>query len=96
MNHLDVLKGPLVTEKLDHLREERRIYAFEVDRRASKIDVRAAVEKLFDVHVEDVHTLVMRGKSRRAGNKKVARPDWKKALVRLREGEKIDLFEGGA
>ena len=96
MNHFDVLKGPLVTEKLDALRESQRTYAFEVDRRATKYDVRAAVEKLFSVHVEDVHTAVMRGKIKRVGSREGRQPNWKKALVQLREGEKIELFEGGA
>jgi large subunit ribosomal protein L23 len=96
MNHHEVLKTPLLTEKLDALREEQATYAFKVDRRASKLDVKAAVEKLFKVHVEDVRTLVVHGKNKRAGTAVGQRPTWKKALIRLREGEKLDIFEGGA
>jgi large subunit ribosomal protein L23 len=96
MNHLDVLKSPLLTEKLDKLREEQLTYAFEVDRRASKIDVKSAVEQLFKVHVEDVRTVTVRGKNKRAGATMGRQPNWKKALIRLREGEKLDIFEGGA
>ncbi|MHB1845793.1 MAG: 50S ribosomal protein L23 [Deltaproteobacteria bacterium] len=96
MNHLEVIKAPLITEKLDALREEQRTYAFEIARQASKIDVRTAVEKLFSVHVEDVRTMVMRGKNKRVGARVGKQSNWKKALVRLREGDKIEIFEGGA
>jgi large subunit ribosomal protein L23 len=96
MNHLEVLKSPLLTEKLDQLREEQLTYAFKVDRRATKLEVKAAVEKLFKVHVEDVRTLTVRGKNKRAGTALGQRPNWKKALIRLRDGEKLDIFEGGA
>ena len=96
MNHLEVLKSPLLTEKLDQLREEQLTYAFKVDRRATKLEVKAAVEKLFKVHVEDVRTLTVRGKNKRAGTSVGQRPTWKKALIRLRDGEKLDIFEGGA
>ncbi|MHB8418722.1 MAG: 50S ribosomal protein L23 [Myxococcales bacterium] len=95
MTYLEVIKAPLITEKLDALRERQRTYAFEVDRRANKHEVRFAVEKLFSVHVEDVHTAVVRGKNKRVGAGQGRRPSWKKALVQLREGEKIDIFEGG-
>ena len=96
MNYLEILKSPLITEKLDALRETQRTYAFEVDRRANKIEIRFAVEKLFSVHVEDVRTSVMRGKNKRVGAHVGRQPNWKKALVRIREGEKIEIFEGGA
>jgi large subunit ribosomal protein L23 len=96
MNHLEVLKSPLLTEKLDQLREEQLTYAFKVDRRATKLEVKAAVEQLFKVHVEDVRTLTVRGKNKRAGTSVGQRPTWKKALIRLRDGEKLDIFEGGA
>ena len=96
MNYLEVVKAPLVTEKLDTMREEHRVYAFEVDRRANKHDIRTAVEKLFSVHVEDVRTSVVRGKTKRVGMAQGQQPNWKKALVKLREGDKIEIFEGGA
>lgn len=96
MDQLQVIKAPLLTEKLDQLREEQLTYAFKVDRRASKYDVKAAVEHIFKVHVEDVRTLVVRGKKKRVGSGVGQQPNWKKALVRLRDGEKLDIFEGGA
>ena len=96
MEQLQVLKIPLLTEKLDQLREDQLTYAFKVDKRASKHDVKAAVERLFKVHVEDVRTLIVRGKKKRIGSAVGQLANWKKALVRLREGEKLDIFEGGA
>jgi large subunit ribosomal protein L23 len=96
MNYLEVVKAPLVTEKLDTMREAHRVYAFEVDRRANKHEIRNAVEKLFSVHVEDVRTSVVRGKTKRVGAGQGLQPNWKKALVQLREGDKIEIFEGGA
>ncbi len=96
MEHLHVIKAPLLTEKLDTLREEQTTYAFKVDRRANKHEVKAAIEKLFKVHVEDVRTIVVRGKNKRVGMGVGQQPNWKKAMVRLRQGEKLDIFEGGA
>jgi large subunit ribosomal protein L23 len=92
----DVIRGPLVTEKLDKAREKFRHYSFLVDRGASKHDVALAVQQLFKVHVEAVRTLVIRGKVKRVGRSIGKRPNFKKAIVTLREGDKIDLFEGGA
>jgi large subunit ribosomal protein L23 len=96
MDQLHVIKAPLLTEKLDVLREEQTTYAFEVDRRANKHEVKAAIERMFKVHVEDVRTLVVRGKNKRVGTGVGQQPNWKKALVRLRDGEKLEIFEGGA
>jgi large subunit ribosomal protein L23 len=96
MDQLHVIKSPLLTEKLDTLREEQTTYAFKVDKRASKHDVKAAIERMFKVHVEDVRTLVVRGKTKRVGAGFGQQANWKKALVRLRDGEKLDIFEGGA
>jgi large subunit ribosomal protein L23 len=90
----DVVKRPLITEKAERNREAHRAYAFEVHRDATKIQVKQAVEKLFDVHVEAVRTAVARGKNKRVGRSLGRRPNWKKAFVTLREGETIALFEG--
>ncbi len=90
----DVVVRPLVTEKGERNRELHRHYAFEVHRSASKIQVRQAVEKLFSVHVTAVRTSVHRGKTKRVGRSAGRRPDWKKAVVTLRQGETIALFEG--
>ncbi len=92
----DVIKGPLVTEKLDKAREKLRQYSFVVDRAATKPQVARAVEALFKVRVEGVQTLILRGKVKRVGRSIGKRPNFKKAIVTLKEGDKIDLFEGGA
>ena len=91
-----VIKGPLITEKLDKAREKFRQYSFIVDMKATKHDVVRAVEELFKVHVEGVRTNVARGKVKRVGRSMGKRPNYKKAIVTLKEGDKIDLFEGGA
>jgi len=96
MNASDVIKGPLVTEKLDRAREKLRQYAFVVDRQATKHDVQRAVESLFRVSVEGVRTHILRGKTKRVGRSIGQRPNVKKAIVTLKEGDKIDRFEGGA
>ncbi|HEX4622350.1 MAG TPA: 50S ribosomal protein L23 [Myxococcaceae bacterium] len=95
MNVTDVIKGPLVTEKMDKAREKFRHYSFLVDHDATKHDVGRAVETLFKVTVEGVRTLIVRGKVKRMGRSIGKRPNFKKAIVTLKEGDKIDLFEGG-
>ena len=90
----DVVKRPLITEKSERGRETDQQYAFEVHRDATKIQVKTAVEKLFSVHVTGVRTAVSRGKNKRVGRSIGRRPNWKKAIVTLREGETISLFEG--
>ncbi|HYV48043.1 MAG TPA: 50S ribosomal protein L23 [Myxococcaceae bacterium] len=92
----DVIKGPLITEKMDKARETQRQYSFVVDRQATKHEVAHAVQNLFKVTVEAVRTSVVRGKVKRVGRSTGKRPNWKKAIVTLKEGDKIDLFEGGA
>jgi large subunit ribosomal protein L23 len=96
MNINDVVKGPLITEKLDQAREKFRQYSFIVDRKATKLDVARAVEGLFKVNVEAVRTNIVRGKIKRVGKSIGKRPNYKKAVVTLKEGDKIELFEGGA
>ena len=88
-----VLLRPLVTEKTTVLTAQNK-YVFEVDVRANKTQVAEAVEIAFNVRVTDVNTMVMKGKPRRFGRKIVNRPDWKKAVVTLVPGDKIELFEG--
>ena len=90
----DVVKRPLITEKAERGRETSRQYAFEVHRDATKIQVKTAVEKLFGVHVTAVRTAIARGKNKRVGRNIGRRPNWKKAIVTLKEGETIALFEG--
>lgn len=88
-----VLLRPLVTEKTTVLTAQDK-YVFEVDTRANKSQIREAVELAFNVRVTDVNTMMMKGKPRRFGRKVVNRPDWKKAVVTLVPGDKIELFEG--
>ena len=95
MNMHDVIKGPIITEKLDMARERLRQYSFIVDKKATKVDVARAVEGLFKVTVEGVRTNVVRGKVKRVGKSIGQRPNYKKAIVTLKEGDKIELFEGG-
>ncbi|MCP3060008.1 50S ribosomal protein L23 [Myxococcus fulvus] len=96
MNLNDVIKGPLITEKLDKAREKFRQYSFIVDRKATKHDVARAVTTLFKVTVEGVRTNIVRGKIKRVGRSIGKRPNFKKAVVTLKEGDSIELFEGGA
>ena len=96
MKITDVIKGPLITEKLDKAREKYRHYSFVVDLKATKTDVSRAVEELFKVTVEGVRTNTIRGKIKRVGKSMGKRPNFKKAVVTLKEGDKIELFEGGA
>ena len=90
----DVVVRPLVTEKAERGRETARQYAFEVHREATKIQVKGAVEKLFSVKVIAVRTAIARGKNKRVGRNLGRRPNWKKAIVTLKEGDTIALFEG--
>lgn len=93
MNLTDIIKGPIITEKLDRAREEHHQYGFLVDREANKTEIRHAVEKLFKVNVVEVRTSIARGKVKRIGRSVGRRPNWKRALVTLKEGQSIDLFE---
>lgn len=90
----DILVRPLVTEKTTGLIEEANTYAFEVGRDSTKIEIGKAVEQLFDVKVEQVRTMVVRGKLKRFGRHHGKRPNWKKALVTLQEGEALNFFTG--
>lgn len=90
----DVIRRPLITEKSTALRDDRNIVAFEVDRRANKIEVKRAVEHQFKVAVREVRIANMHGKQRRQGRTSGRRPDWKKAYVRLAPDQTIEFFEG--
>jgi large subunit ribosomal protein L23 len=94
MDATTVLRRPVISEKTYSLMN-RNVYVFVVDRRATKIDVRRAVEQAFDVRVDNVNTLIRKGKSTRNRRTNVAgrRPDTKRAFVTLHPGDKIDLFE---
>jgi large subunit ribosomal protein L23 len=94
VNLHQVIRKPLVTEKSSIGREERNLVTLAVDPRANKHEVKRAVEELFGVRVLDVHTLRMPHKSRRVGRFQGRKPQWKKAIVRLAEGQKIEFYEG--
>ena len=89
-----ILKRPLVTEKGTQLREKDNKVVFSVAKDANKIEIKQAVEELFNVHVEDVKTMVMKGKIKRWGYRPYQRSDWKKAIVTLKTGETIEFYEG--
>jgi large subunit ribosomal protein L23 len=95
MNVYQVLKRPILTEKSDSQRDDNQ-YVFEVARKANKLQIKEAVQSLFDVDVQSVNTMIMKPKRRRMGRKTiVTRPAWKRAVVTLAPGERIqDFFEG--
>ncbi len=88
----EVIRRPLVTEKTTLMKEGIRTLVFEVHRDATKPDIKKAVEKLFSVKVEQVRTANLPGKLRRQGRYQGHRPDWKKAYVLIKEGEKMIEF----
>lgn len=90
---LGVIKKPLVTEK-NSIMNAMDVYVFEVDKKATKTDIKKAVEKSFDVKVSSVNTSVCRGRSKRNKFGMTKVKYWKKAMVKLAAGEKIALFEG--
>ncbi|MCJ7494399.1 MAG: 50S ribosomal protein L23 [Deltaproteobacteria bacterium] len=89
-----VIKRPLITEKSNRQKEEGNQIAFVVDPKATKIEIRQAVEKLFKVRVRRVHTMNLVGKRKRTGKFFGWKSDWKKAIVTLKEGDRIEFFEG--
>ena len=90
----EILIRPLITEQSSVMQAEQNKYTFEVHRSATKIDIRNAVEQMFDVSVKSVRTMNCLGKTRRVGRNTGRRRDWKKAIVTLDEGELIDMYEG--
>ncbi len=93
INVYEVLRRPLVTEKGTYLQEQNK-YLFEVAINANKPQIKQAVEKAFDVTVKSVNLMTVAGKKKRYGRAITKRPDWKKAVITLKEGDKIQIFEG--
>jgi large subunit ribosomal protein L23 len=93
-DHFQILKKPLVTEKSTQLLADGNWVCFRVDSSANKIQVKQAVEKVFNVTVLQVNTMVVSGKSRRFGKNVGQTTPWKKAMLRFKEGDKLGLFEG--
>ena len=90
----DILIRPLMTEKHMRQKEEQNTVAFQVRPDANKVEIRTAVESVFNVKVTEVRTMNYDGKLKRMGRHEGRRPGWKKAIVTLAEGHKIDLVEG--
>jgi large subunit ribosomal protein L23 len=91
-NMYEVIRRPLVTEKMTNLKENQRTLGFEVHRDATKPEIKKAVETLFGVKVQDVRVANVHGKVKRQGRYVGKRPDWKKAYVVLKQGEKMVEF----
>jgi large subunit ribosomal protein L23 len=94
MIQYDIIRKPLITEKTTIQKEVANQVTFEVDRRANRVEIRRAIEQLFNVRVSQVRTMQIKGKRKRRGRIIGKRRDWKKAVVTLMPGERIDFFEG--
>jgi large subunit ribosomal protein L23 len=94
VNLHDVIQRPVMTEKSNIAREERNVVTLAVDPRANKHEIRNAVETLFSVKVLEVRTMRMPRKSKRVGKFSGRKPEWKKAIVRLAQGQTIEFYEG--
>lgn len=94
MNQYDIIKRPVVSEKTNIQKEEFNQVTFEVDKRANRVEIARAVEKIFKVKVANTRTAHVKGKIKRRGRILGKRKDWKKAIVTLMPGERIDFFEG--
>ncbi len=94
MIQYDIIKRPVTTEKTNTQKEDHNQITFEVDRRANRIEIRKAVEKIFNVNVAGVRTMQVKGKVKQRGRIAGKRRNLKKAIVRLMPGERIDFFEG--
>ena len=93
MHPYEVLRRPLITEKSTDLQAQGK-YAFEVAGKANKSQIKQAVEKAFKVEVTTVNVMTVRGKRRRLGRRQLPAHPWKKAIVTLKAGDKIEIFEG--
>lgn len=94
MDLYSVIRKPMLTEKCHDLKEKYNQVAFQIDRRANKVQVKEAVEKIFKVKVKRVNVMNMAGKKKRLGRNMGKRSDWRKAVVTLMPGETIDIIEG--
>ena len=92
MKSYNIIKGPCLTEKGDALRESFGKAVIKVDRQANKVEIKKAVEQIFNVKVATIRTTKVRGKLKRVGRNMGRTPDWKKAYITLKEG-KINFLE---
>ena len=94
MKHYSILRGPVVTEKTTLQKELNNQVTLKVDKRANRVEIKDAVEKCFNTKVKQVRTLQVKGKVKQRGRIIGKRPDWKKAVITLMPGQRIDFFEG--
>ena len=94
MREYDILRGPVVTEKTTLQKELYNQITFKVDKRANRVEIKDAVEKAFNTQVKQVRTVQVKGKVKQRGRIIGKRNDWKKAIVTLMPGQRIDFFEG--
>jgi large subunit ribosomal protein L23 len=94
MIQYDIIRRPVITEKTNIQKEVSNQFTFEVDRLANRLEIKKAVESVFNVKVAGVRTMQVKGKTKRRGWIVGKRRDWKKAIVTLMPGERIDFFEG--
>ena len=94
MNPYDIVKRPLITEKTSIQKEDYNQMSFEVDRKANRVEIKRAIENIFKVNVDTVRTMQVKGKTKQRGRIVGKRRNWKKAVVKLMPGERIDFFEG--
>ena len=94
MREYDILRGPVVTEKTTLQKELYNQITFKVDKRANRVEIKNAVEKTFNTMVKQVRTVQVKGKVKQRGRIVGKRNDWKKAIVTLMPGQRIDFFEG--
>ncbi|MBU0477976.1 50S ribosomal protein L23 [bacterium] len=88
----EIIKGPLITEKSTDIGEKQNKYVFKVGCNANKIEIRNAIEKIFNVKIEKVNTIKLQGKKKRVRKVEGKTPDWKKAVITLKEGNKIEFI----
>ena len=94
MEQYDIIRGPLVTEKTTLQKELHNQVTFKVDKRANRVEIKDAVEKNFNTKVKQIRTVHVKGKVKQRGRITGKRKDWKKAIVTLMPGQRIDFFEG--
>ena len=89
-----IIRRPIITEKASWMKEQSNKYVFEVEKNCNKIEIKKAVEDLFKVTVTEVRTYTTHGKIRSRGRFSGKRPNWKRAIVQLKDGDSIEFFEG--
>jgi large subunit ribosomal protein L23 len=94
MRQYDIIRGPVVTEKTTLQKEINNQVTFKVDKKANRVDIKDAVERNFNIKVKQVRTLQVKGKVKQRGKIIGKKEDWKKAIVTLMPGQKIEFFEG--